>query len=117
MRLLPLVLLLSACSTITSMEGQQIDTALVPDSCNVRVYQTYQTAVKQGPIDELCVINGSASMSFDKSVAGTIDRHKIKACACGARDVYIQSRTGGDFFSDTTVSMVAFRFVKPRKPD
>lgn len=100
---------LSACSSITAMDGSEVDASRAPASCDVRVYQTYQAAIKQGPIEELCVINGSASMSFDKSVSGTINRHKTKACACGAQDVYIQSRSGGDGFSDVTVSMVAFR--------
>ena len=109
------LLALSGCTSITSIDGREIDPSFA-QSCDVRVYQTYQSAIARGPIEELCVINGSASMSFDKSVSGTINRHKLKACACGATEVYIQSRTGGDFFSDTTVNMVAFRRIN-KKPD
>lgn len=103
---------MSGCASITSMDGSPIDAWRSSSACTVSVYQTYQAAIAAGPIVELCVINGSASMSFDKSIAGTIDRHKIKACDCGARDAYVQHRTGGDFFTDTTVSMVAFKRAK-----
>ncbi|OQA30070.1 MAG: hypothetical protein BWY57_03064 [Betaproteobacteria bacterium ADurb.Bin341] len=48
-------------------------------------------------------------MSFVHTVATAIEKHKNKACACGATDVYIQSRieTGWDI---AQVTMVAFRY-------
>lgn len=55
-------LLLAGCSTITTMDGRPVEAA--DAACDVRVYQTYQAAIRQGPIDALCVITGTSSMSF-----------------------------------------------------
>ncbi|HNN85490.1 MAG TPA: hypothetical protein PKL62_15205 [Accumulibacter sp.] len=103
-------LLLAGCSTITTMDGRPVEAA--DAACDVRVYQTYQAAIRQGPIDELCVITGTSSMSFVHTSATAIEKHKGKACSCGANAVYVQSRhdTGG--LDLATVTMVAFRYRK-----
>ena len=110
-------LVLSACSTVSSMDGSDMSQSTAPSSCNVRVYQTYQSAIKQGPIDELCVITGTSSMSFSHTSATAIARHKDKACQCGADNVYVQSRNDAGGWDLATVPLVAFRYSKNKKPD
>ena len=108
---------LAACSTVSSMDGNDMIQSTAPSSCNVRVYQTYQSAIKQGPIDELCVITGTSSMSFSHTSATAIAKHKDKACQCGADSVYVQSRSDAGGWDLATVTLVAFRYSKNKKPD
>lgn len=101
------VLLLSGCSSVTIIEPSA---KISDDKCHVKVYQTIRQAEKYGEIEELCVITGTSSGSFSHTVATAISKHKDKACACGATDVYIQSRneTGWDI---AQVTMIAFRYI------
>jgi hypothetical protein len=89
------------------------DATPISGKCHVTVYQTEAQAKKHGEIEELCIIMGTSSGSFSHTVRTAIDKHKDKACACGATDVYVQSRqhSGLDVAS---VTMVAFRFVGPK---
>ncbi|MBK9497533.1 MAG: hypothetical protein IPO08_24020 [Xanthomonadales bacterium] len=103
-----LLLSLSSCATITNMDGQQIDSLIENDACFVRVYQTYQAAIAEGPIAEKCIINGGTAGSFATSVQDVIERHKTKACACGSHYVYVQSRSGNYWTSPIEVTMIAF---------
>lgn len=102
-------LALVGCTSVTTMDGRDL-TSVPSSSCDVTVYQTYQQAIAGGPIEELCVINGTSSWSFVHTSATAIAKHKDKACACGANRVYVQSRhdTGG--WDLATVTMVAFRY-------
>lgn len=77
--------------------------------CSVTVYQTRGQALKAGAIDELCVINGTSSGSFIHTVATAVQKHKDKACGCGATRVFIESRaqSGWDV---ATVTLIAFRY-------
>ncbi len=97
---------LSACSSVTMIDQAQ---SIPDEKCAVRVFQTQKIAERHGEIEELCIITGTSSMSFVHTVATAIEKHKNKACACGATDVYIQSRieTGWDI---AQVTMVAFRY-------
>lgn len=111
--LLPLLALLSSCSTITTMDGREItDDGPQSGSCQVTVYQTYQAAISLGKIEELCIINGGTAGSWARSIPEVIDRHKTKACACGANAVYVQSRSGNYWTSPLEVTLVAFRYRK-----
>lgn len=65
-----------------------------------------------GEIEELCIINGTSSGSFSHSVATAIAKHKDKACACGATNVYVESRREGTL-DVASVTLVAFKVVKP----
>lgn len=98
------VALLAGCTSVTPIT----ESKALPGDCPIQVYMTYQQATKDGPIEELCVIDGSSSGSFKHTVGTAIAKHKQKACACGATAVYIQSQsqTGWELAS---VSMVAFR--------
>jgi len=108
--LMALLLTLGGCSSVEMIDGAGVGP--VSGACNVRVYQTRRQAEKLGEIEELCIINGTSSMSFVHSVSVAVAKHKDKACACGASNVYIESRheTGWDL---ATVTMVAFRVVRP----
>jgi hypothetical protein len=117
MKTLAAAIALAAISSLVGCSSVQMigdaSPAISPAPCNVTVYLTMNQALKKGPIDELCVINGTSSGSFNHSVATAIEKHKDKACACGATNVYIESRreTGIELAS---VTMVAFRYsAKP----
>lgn len=97
----------AACSSVTPMSDSG-KAAPLDAKCPLDVYLTYQSATQSGPIEELCVVSGTSSGSFSHTVETAIEKHKHKACACGATGVYIQSsnRSG---FSVAAVTMVGFR--------
>lgn len=105
------VALLAACSSVTVIDDSA--PAIAASDCRVTVHQTYNQAIQRGPIEELCVIDGTSSGSFSHTVATAIKKHKDKACACGARDVYIQSQTRSGL-DVATVTLVAFRYRNPQ---
>lgn len=102
-------LFLSACSSV-----QVIATApaISPDQCHVEVFQTRGQAERGGEIEELCIINGTSSGSFSHTVATAIEKHKQKACACGAQKAYVESRRESTL-DLATVTLVAFRYRSP----
>lgn len=106
------IVLATACTTVTTMDGREITNSAPQSGCQVTVYQTYQSAVSKGPIEELCVVRGTSSFSFLHTVTAAIEKQKPDVCACGARNAYIQasSATGWDVAS---VTLVAFRFANP----
>ncbi len=107
---LAIVLVVSGCSSVTMMDGSE--GPISDKACDVRVYQTQAQALKQGPIEELCIIAGDSSFSFVHTANVAIEKHKNKACACGATAVYIESRSPpAGFNGPATVSMVAFRYI------
>lgn len=107
---LVLGLVVSGCSSVTMMDGSE--GPISDKACDVRVYQTQAQALKQGPIEELCIITGDSSFSFVHNANVAIEKHKSKACGCGANAVYIESRSPpAGFNGPATVSMVAFRYV------
>jgi len=105
--LLIVIVLLTSCSSV-----QVLDAAAPPveaGDCAVRVYLTHDQATRNGAIEELCVINGTSAGSFKHTVATAIEKHKRKACACGATDVYLQSQTESGW-DVATVTLIAFRY-------
>lgn len=105
-----IALAVSGCSSVTMMDGSE--GPISDKGCDVRVYQTQAQALKQGPIEELCIITGDSSFSFVHNANVAIEKHKSKACGCGATAVYIESRSPpAGFNGPATVSMVAFRYV------
>jgi len=103
-----LLLALTGCSTVEMLDSSPVKTAA--NDCNVIVYQTLKQAEKNGQIEELCIVTGTSSGSFSHTVATAVEKHKSKACQCGATNVYIQSRTDGDL-GLANVTMVAFRYA------
>jgi hypothetical protein len=101
-------ILLCGCSSVQVIDGSA--SGSVPDdTCTVTVHQTYQQAIQGGPIEELCIINGTTSGGFSHTIPTAIKQHKNKACDCGATNVYIQSQiqSGLDV---ATITMIAFRY-------
>lgn len=96
---------ISACSSVDII--QQEDP--ISGSCNVRVFLTEAQALKGGQIEELCVINGTSSGSFSHTIRTAIEKHKQKACRCGATNVYVESRTQSGL-DVATVTLIAFRY-------
>jgi hypothetical protein len=105
------VVLAAGCSSVEVIEpgGERMS-----DSCGVQVFQTRRQAEKLGEIEELCIIQGTSAFSFSHTVATAIDKHKHKACSCGASRVFIESRRESGL-EVATVTMIAFRVVKPAK--
>lgn len=106
------LLYLAGCSSIHDIASKP---PVDEQSCNVTVYQTKGQALKNGDIEELCVITGTSSGSFIHSVAVAIEKHKDKACSCGATNVYIESREE-TWWELAKVSMVAFKYTTEKNP-
>lgn len=98
---------LIGCSSVQIIDPS--GSAIPTHDCQVTVYATEAQAMKQGPIEELCVINGTSSGGFRHTIAAAIEKHKSKACACGAKNVYVQSQTQSGL-DVATVTLVAFRY-------
>lgn len=101
--------IISGCSSVTLMDGSESPLQNT-GACNVTVYQTRAQATKRGEIEELCIISGSSSGSFNHSVSTAIEKHKSKACSCGASAVYVESRREATL-DVATVTLVAFRYL------
>lgn len=103
-------LLLSGCApTVTRLNYAEP----IQGECNVKVYMTERQALKGGEIEEMCLITGSSSGSFNHSIGTAINKHKDKACECGATNVYVQGGTPATaMMGPATVTMVAFKYVK-----
>lgn len=102
-------LIAASAAGCSSVEVIASSPAIPEGQCSVAVYQTRGQALKAGAIDELCVISGTSSGSFSHTVATAIQKHKGKACGCGATRVFIESRaqSGWDV---ATVTLIAFRY-------
>lgn len=101
-------LCLTGCSSVQMIDGSAAG-SVSADQCQVTIYATYEQAIRQGPIDELCVVNGTSSGSFRHTVQTAISKHQAKVCECGATNAYIQSQTQSGL-DVATVTLVAFRF-------
>ena len=97
------------CSSIMTLKTA---TPIPAEQCQVQVYLTRASAEVNGAIEELCVIDGSSSGSFVHTAQTAIEKHKKKACACGATNVYVRS-TEPMGLGPAKVSMVAFRYRQP----
>ena len=104
------VLMLLGVSGCSSVEIISADRPIPEDKCNVTVFQTRGQALKQGDIEELCIINGTSSGSFSHTVATAVQKHKDKACGCGATRAFIESRTQSGW-DVATVTMIAFKYI------
>lgn len=83
-------------------------------NCTVTVYSSKQSAETKGPIEEVCIISGTSSMSFSHTVSSAIEKNKHKACDCGATNVYIQDQDAGTL-GTASVTLVGFRFTDEEK--
>lgn len=103
---------LGGCSSVEMIDGSSATSS--NESCNVTVYQTRRQAEKLGEIEELCIINGTSSGSFSHTIATAINKHKSKACSCGANKVFIESRRESGL-ELATVTLIAFKVIRPAK--
>lgn len=99
---------LAACSSVTPIPTDRVVYDYGND-CKVTIYQTEADALRDGPITEMCVIEGTSSMSFKHTSETAIKKHAKKACECGASQVYVEARSPMGA-GPASVSMVAFRF-------
>lgn len=98
------------CTGCSSVEVLSAAQPISEGKCAVTVYQTRGQALKHGSIEELCVINGTSSGSFSHTISTAVQKHKDKACDCGATNVFIESRSESGW-NVATVTMVAFKFL------
>lgn len=103
---------ITACSTVEPLANAP---AIPSHRCDVQIFQTERQAAKQGPFEELCVINGTSSWSLNHTVQTAIEKHKDKACACGATHAYVQSRNN-DPLGVATVTLIGIRYIKRERP-
>jgi hypothetical protein len=103
---------LTACGTVKTMDGSPLTST--SGDCQVTVYQTRAQAMKNGEIEELCLITGSSVPSFVHTIETAIEKHKNKACSCGATNVFVESRNEV-FMGPANVTMVAFKYVNKSK--
>ena len=102
-------LLLAGCSaTVTQLKAAD---PISESECDVTLHSSEASAKTRGPIEELCVIEGDSKGSFIHTLEVAVNKHKHRACECGATDVYIQSHEGGKKLSLASVTMVAFRYT------
>lgn len=81
---------LSGCATgSVRMIGNA--TTYKSGSCEVRVYQTKNQAMKDGMTKEICIVEGSSAFGFDHSTEGAIKNNINKICQCGVESAYIES--------------------------
>lgn len=74
----------------------------------VTVWQTYQSAIANGAIEEVCVVRWTSAYTFDNTVESAIRKNRSRICACGVLEAYVQgaAATGWDY---ATVTLVGFR--------
>lgn len=106
--LLVTALFLTACASVQPLG----DSAAQPlKNCSVKVFSSLETAKTNGDIEELCMITGTSSGSFSHTVGTAIQKHKERACECGADNVYIQAQDAGTL-GTASVTLIGFRFKK-----
>lgn len=103
---LAFVLLTTGCASVQPLGSGD---AAPLKNCNVKVFSSLEAAKAKGEIEELCLISGTSSGSFSHTVGTAIQKHKDKACECGADNVYIQAQDPGTL-GTASVTLVAFRY-------
>ena len=96
------------CASVSTLKSAE---PIPAGNCSVTVYSSLESAKTKGPIEELCLITGTSSGSFSHTVATAIEKHKDKACACGAKDVYVQAQDAGTL-GTASVTLVGFRYLE-----
>jgi len=104
--LLVMLTCLGGCASVQPLGGS---TAHPIQNCNVKVFSSLESASAGGVIVEMCLITGTSSGSFSHTVATAIQKHKDKACECGADNFYIQAQDAGTL-GTASVTLVAFKY-------
>jgi hypothetical protein len=111
-RFIFLVVLLTSVNVLATTRVTPVnETMQVNDKgCNVTVYQTPFSALKNGEIEEICVIKEASSGAIKISAEKVIKKNAHEACGCGTDKVYVRSQSEPNGAS-THVVMVAFKYV------
>jgi len=102
------LVLITGCASVQPLGS---NTARPLSNCSVKVFSSLEVAKANGDIEELCVITGTSSGSFSHTVGTAIQKHKDKACECGADTVYIQAQDAGTL-GTASVTLIGFRYKK-----
>ncbi len=111
MLIIAVSILVLSCASVQRVNDAQ---PIQQSDCNVKVYSSLNAAESNGVLEELCIISGTSSGSFSHTVATAINKHKDKACECGADNVYIQTQDAGTL-GTASVTMVGFSYKKQQK--
>ena len=109
--LMLMVLFVGGCASVTTLGSTQYPEV---KNCTVTVYSSKLSALEKGPIEEVCIITGTSSMSFSHTVSSAIEKNKHKACECGATNVYIQDQDAGTL-GTASVTLVGFKYINTGK--
>ncbi len=101
------ILVATSCASVSTLKSAD---PIPPSQCRVTVHSSLDAAKSKGEIEELCIVSGTSSGSFSHTVATAIEKHKDKACGCGAKDVYIQAQDAGTL-GTASVTLVGFRYT------
>jgi len=104
-------LLTIGCASVAPLGSSQLSPLR---NCSAKVFSSLESAQSKGEIEELCVITGTSSGSFSHTVATAINKHKDKACECGAEYVYIQAQDAGTS-GTASVTLIGFRYIGTRE--
>ncbi len=111
---LTLFFTLVSCSSITVIKYAE---PLSKENCEVEFYSSKDEALKKGEIEELCMITGTSSTEFG-TVSDAINKHRRKACKCGASNIYLSAQDPGmTGWSNASANIVAFRYKKTSKKE
>ncbi len=102
------VLCVTACASVQPL-GNGVAQSL--GNCDVKVFSSLESAKGGGKIEELCMISGTSSGGFSHTVAAAVQKHKNKACDCGADKVYIQAQDAGTL-GTASVTLIGFKYIK-----
>ena len=97
---------LGGCASVQTLGG---NAAQPIQNCNAKVFSSLDAAKSGGAIEEMCMITGTSSGSFSHTVATAIQKHKDKACECGAENVYVQAQDAGTL-GTASVTLIAFKY-------
>ena len=111
-RFLFLLLLLTSLNILAATRITLVDETMhvSKKGCDVTVYQTLMSALKNGEIEEICIIEGTSSGSLHHTAKVAIEKNAHEACGCGTDTVYVMSRSEPNGVT-AHVAMVAFKYV------
>lgn len=116
-----LVLLFGLLASLNALAGAQVTPVnetikIKGNGCEVTVYQTQLSALKNGEIEEICLIQGTSSGQVRQTSEKAIRNNAHAACGCGTDKLYVMSRSSPDSTSAHVV-MVAFRYLAEKNTD
>lgn len=108
--MLTLVIFLSGCASVAVEKLKEVPE--LGAGCKVAVFTSKEEAIKEGPLEEMCIISAYPSSGLNATITGALQNGKTYACSCGADNVYIKEERGANFGSAPSVTLVGFRRIK-----